>query len=337
MPNTSACHAGPGVQSPNTPPRHEGSTFNAAPRCDWSACHHTLAVKASARYEHCANQKHALHTTAHVRGPPAKSALMHLLTLPGRHISLAIRCFYLQVAQDKLHALTALGGNLLAHTVQGTDDQASLYHELHVEMPLASASAEEFLLPYTAMERPRVCIRLVESTLSSLCTRVSSRSSSTSRSNSSSKCASSDSSPRRAPGGTAQPARAASSSVWRLRAGLMAALLLGALPLRPQGRVLRRAVARTIRALAGVRTEPTAFWLLVRVSARDSWCPPRAGPAIGSVLRALRSGLCSSLLRGRHSGTSSSKAWEMSSFSPTHNTWELHSTQFLNSLTRSTL
>mmetsp|Transcript_82733 Transcript_82733/g.266721 ORF Transcript_82733/g.266721 Transcript_82733/m.266721 type:complete len:215 (-) Transcript_82733:6-650(-) len=125
---------------------------------------------------------------------------MHLLTLPGRQISLAIRCLYLQVAQDKLHALTGLGGDLLVHTVQGTDDQASLYHELHVEVPLASASAEEFVLPSTTMEHLSVYTRPVETTLSSLCTRVSSRSSSTSRPNSPSKRASSDSSPRPAPG-----------------------------------------------------------------------------------------------------------------------------------------
>mmetsp|Transcript_17598 Transcript_17598/g.48331 ORF Transcript_17598/g.48331 Transcript_17598/m.48331 type:complete len:228 (-) Transcript_17598:408-1091(-) len=115
---------------------------------------------------------------------------MHLLTLPGRRISLAVRCLYLQVARDKLHALTALGGDLLVHTVQGTDDQASLYPELHVEVPLASASTEEFLLPSTTMEHPSVFIRLVASTLSSVCARVSSRSSSTSRPNSSSKRAS---------------------------------------------------------------------------------------------------------------------------------------------------
>jgi len=73
---------------------------------------------------------------------------MHLLTLPGRHISLAVRCLYLQVARDKLHALTALGGDLLVHTVQGTDDQASLYREHHAEVLLASAPAQEFSPPF---------------------------------------------------------------------------------------------------------------------------------------------------------------------------------------------
>mmetsp|Transcript_2188 Transcript_2188/g.5403 ORF Transcript_2188/g.5403 Transcript_2188/m.5403 type:complete len:315 (-) Transcript_2188:148-1092(-) len=303
--------------------------------CDWLTCRHSLTFKSLCSLRALRESKTCtLHTAAHVRGPPAKSALMHLLTLPGRHISPALRCLNLQVTQDKLHALTALGGDLLVHTVQGTDDQASFYHELRVEAPLASASTEEFLLPSTTMEHPSVFIRLVASTLSSVCARVSSRSSSTSRPNSSSKCTSPTHlldallAPLRSPRALPRPASGGSAlASWRRSSS--AHCRFGS----TAGAFAARWLALSARSLASAER---------RLPSR-SWCEsPRetlgARPTLG-LPTALRSGFCGSPLRARQPDTSSSKSWETSSSSPhTRHVGTPRHTQFLISLfSRSTL